>query len=273
MTNEPRAAPATPVAVPDSRAVTPDLLACAVTAGCWWCAHGSRHVHRQQIIRGRRRGTLMRHVLLLGPIATGARRMGQATAMTRLVAPTGGAPALAPGLLCTAAGTVDLAAVAAAADEHLSPAADTQEQPPGRLLWFRRARTWTASATSGILPRHACSARCGARRRSQTCQFRSVPCLPIRQVVTAPSCTSTAPRTAPCGYVDNARALPTDPQVQQTAASVILIVLEQQASTACLSHLDGCRFDSPPRRHRDPAPSMRGFRQPSTSRSRTSSFQ
>ena len=38
----------------------------------------------------------------------------------------------------------------------------------------------------GIMPRHACSARCGARRRSGTWRFRSAPCLPIRQVVNAP---------------------------------------------------------------------------------------
>ena len=166
------------------------------------------------------------------------------------------------GLLRTATGTIDLTAVAAAANKYLRSTTDTHEQPRRSRHRRRLAHAWTTIAMLGIMPRHACSARCGARRRSQTCQFRSVPCLPIRQVVTAPSCTSTAPRTAPC--VDNARALPTDPQVQQTAASVILIVLEQQASTACLSHLDGCRFDSPPRRHRDPATSVRGFRQPST---------
>jgi len=37
---------------------------------------------------------------------------------------------------------------------------------------------WTQSAMIGILPRHACSARCGARRRSETWPLRSAPCRP-----------------------------------------------------------------------------------------------
>jgi hypothetical protein len=187
----------------------------------------------------------MRHVLSPGAPATGTRRMVQAPAAARLVALAGGALRLAPRVLCTAARTVDLAAVAAAADQHLSPAAHAHEQPRRRCLRLRQCRTWTRAATSGILPRHACSARCGARRRSQTCRFRSAPCPSIRQVVTAPSVRSN-PRHRPqldratraaCGYVDNASALPTYPQAQQTAASVILIVLKQQASTAPACHI------------------------------------
>jgi hypothetical protein len=41
-----------------------------------------------------------------------------------------------------------------------------------------RRHGWTVAATGGILPRHACSARCGARRRSPDWPFRSAPCLP-----------------------------------------------------------------------------------------------
>jgi hypothetical protein len=76
----------------------------------------------------------MRHVLLLGAIATRTHRMAQATAAARLIALAGGALAVVPGLLRAAAATVDLAAIAAAADEHLSLAADTEEQPAGRLV-------------------------------------------------------------------------------------------------------------------------------------------
>ncbi len=65
----------------------------------------------------------MRHVLLPGAPATGTRRMRQATAVARLVALAGSALGVMSGLLRTAAGTVNLAAVAAAADERLSVAA------------------------------------------------------------------------------------------------------------------------------------------------------
>ena len=39
--------------------------------------------------------------------------------------------------------------------------------------------TWTTAAIAGILPLHACPARCGARRRCGTAKLRSAPCLPL----------------------------------------------------------------------------------------------
>ena len=161
----------------------------------------------------------MRHVLLPGAPATGPYRMGQAPAAARLVASTGGTLGVISGLLRTAAGTIDLTAVAAAANKHLRPTTDTHEQP-GRCRHRRGlAHAWTTIAMLGIMPRQACSARCGARRRSGTWRFRSAPCLPIRQVVNAQLCarstSSHLRRTPTCGYVDNASALPTDPQDQK----------------------------------------------------------
>jgi hypothetical protein len=47
----------------------------------------------------------MRHVLLLGAIATRTLRMAQATAAARLIAPAGGELAVVPGLLRAAAAT------------------------------------------------------------------------------------------------------------------------------------------------------------------------
>src|ERR1700751_6491122 len=65
-------------------------------------------------------------------------------------------------------------------------------------------------------------------------RFRSASCLPIRQVVNAQLCTRSTSshlrRTPTCGYVDNASALPTDPQDQKTKVSVNLIALEAQHS-------------------------------------------
>src|SRR5580692_384477 len=103
----------------------------------------------------------MRHVLLPGATATGTRRMVHATAAGRLVALAGGALGLMSGILCTAAGAVNLAAVAAAADEHHGLAASAKEQTARGCLRLSFAQAWTTSATGGILPRHACSARVG----------------------------------------------------------------------------------------------------------------
>jgi hypothetical protein len=103
----------------------------------------------------------MRHVLLPGAPATGTRRMVHATAAARLVALAGGALGLMSGILCAAAGTVNLAAVAAAADEHRGLAASAKEPTARGCLRLSFAQAWTTSATGGILPRHACSARVG----------------------------------------------------------------------------------------------------------------
>jgi cytochrome c peroxidase len=160
--------------------------------------------------------------------------MGQAPTAARLIAPTGGTLGVISGLLRTAAGTIDLTAVAAAANKHLSPTTDTHEQPGRRRHRRGLAHAWTTIVMLGIMPRHACSARRGARRRFRTWRFRSAPCLPIWQVVNAQLCArsiaSHLRRTPTCGYVDNASALPTDPQDQKTKASVNLIALKAQRS-------------------------------------------
>jgi hypothetical protein len=170
----------------------------------------------------------MRHVLLLGAPATGTRRMVHPPAAARLVAPAGGALRVLPRLLCTAARTVDLAAVAAAADQHLSLAARAHKQP--RCLRLGQCRTWTRAATGGILPRHACPARCGgtASIRDLAVEVGAVPANPTgrhgAKCALKPNATglcSTARRAPACGYVDNARALPTYPQAQkQKPASI-----------------------------------------------------
>ena len=119
----------------------------------------------------------MRHVVLSGAIATGPRRMVHPTAAAGLIPPAGRALGVAPRRLCTALCAVNLAAITVAADKNLSLAAHAQKQPGSRRRRGQQ-RTWTRSAMIGILPRHACSARCGARRRSETCQLRSAPCRP-----------------------------------------------------------------------------------------------
>jgi hypothetical protein len=102
----------------------------------------------------------MRHDLLSCAMAGSSRRMVQAPAAAQLIAPAGRLLGLHARLLCTAAGAITLATVAAATDINLSPAARAQEKPQLRDLRSRRFRMWTCVATSGIMPRHACSARC-----------------------------------------------------------------------------------------------------------------
>jgi hypothetical protein len=70
----------------------------------------------------------MRHILSPRPIAMGTLCMGHAATAARLIALSGLAQPLAPGDPGTAAGTIDLAAIAAAADEHLRAATGTQKE-------------------------------------------------------------------------------------------------------------------------------------------------
>jgi len=157
----------------------------------------------------------MRHVVLSGAIATGPRRMVHPTAAAFLVAPPGRALGVAPSRLCTALCAVNLATVAVAADQHLSLAAHAQKQSGSRRRRGQQ-RTWTRSAMTGILPRHACSARCGARRRSETWPLRSAPCRPRQSDRFLPRVEQAAqgrnpPRPQACGFVDNTKVLPTTP--------------------------------------------------------------
>lgn len=108
----------------------------------------------------------MRHFILPCAISTGALRMFAATPMTCLVASARFALRLASGPLGAILLAVDVAAVAAGADQHLRAAAGAQKKPPRCIsLLGLVTQTWTKRATGGILPRHTCSARCGARRR------------------------------------------------------------------------------------------------------------
>jgi hypothetical protein len=102
----------------------------------------------------------MRHfllVLLPGTIAPSTLGMFAATAVARLIAPPGSALFAAPVLRGAASLTVDVAAVAARADQHLHEAACTEVQARGCMRLFTVvAQTWTRAPTGGILPRQTC---------------------------------------------------------------------------------------------------------------------
>ena len=102
----------------------------------------------------------MRHfllVLLPSTIAPSTLGMFAATAVARLIAPPSSALFAAPVLHGAASLTVDVAAVAARADQHLHEAACTEIQARGCICLFTViAQTWTRIPTGGILPRHTC---------------------------------------------------------------------------------------------------------------------
>ena len=83
----------------------------------------------------------MRHILLPRAVATGTQRMDDATAVARLVALSGRALPLAPRQSGTAVGTIDLTAIAAATDEHLSVATGTQKESGWRSVRAFALRT------------------------------------------------------------------------------------------------------------------------------------
>ena len=122
----------------------------------------------------------------IAPVAIGTI---EATARGRLIALRGCAPFAAPALLGTALLTVDVAAIAARADQHLDAAARAEVHAHGCICLFTFVtQTWTKVPAGGIVPRHTCSARCGARRRNELpgCDRRRA-CLQRRQTSSAPT--------------------------------------------------------------------------------------
>ena len=89
-------------------------------------------------------------------------------------------PLAAPRSLRAVAGTIDLAAVATAADHSLGATTRAKKQPRRRRVTVIRRRNakWTNATIARIMALHACPARCGARRRGETAKLGSAPCLP-----------------------------------------------------------------------------------------------
>ena len=121
----------------------------------------------------------MRHflsVLLPGTIAPSTLGMFAATAVARLIAPPGSALFAAPALRGTAPLAVDVAAVAARADQHLHEAACAEIQARGCICLFAIvAQTWTKGSAGGILPRQTCLGTLWGAAPIQTCRLGSAP--------------------------------------------------------------------------------------------------
>jgi hypothetical protein len=100
----------------------------------------------------------MRHFVLPRAVAAGPRRMVAATMKTQLVASASRALRAAPGHLSAILCAVDVAAIAAGADHHLSAATRAEKKARGCIgLSALVTQTWTQCTTGEILPRHTCS--------------------------------------------------------------------------------------------------------------------
>src|SRR5208283_4520852 len=123
----------------------------------------------------------MRHFFVAPPVATLSRGMAASPCRTILVSLAGALLRAAPDPLSAAFGTINLAAVAAAADQRLGVAAGAQKQPSWCSVGVIETAiaTWTTATIAGILSPHACPAPCRARRRCGTAKLRSAPCLPL----------------------------------------------------------------------------------------------
>jgi hypothetical protein len=71
----------------------------------------------------------MRHFFVARPVTTLSSRVAASPCRTILIALSGALLRAAPDPLGAAFGTINLAAVAAAADQHLHPTARAKEQP------------------------------------------------------------------------------------------------------------------------------------------------
>ena len=95
----------------------------------------------------------MRHALLPSAITARPQGMGYAPPGTRLVALAGLALPLAPSVLRAALVAVNLAAIAAATDEHLRTTANTQKKADRRSV-REFGRNQTRPKRARMLPRH-----------------------------------------------------------------------------------------------------------------------
>jgi hypothetical protein len=85
--------------------------------------------------------------------------------------------------LCAAPSlTVDVAAIAAGADQHLDAASCAQIEARGRFrLLGVSTDAWTNRAMGEILPRHACSRTVWGAAPMRTASCESAPCLSSRK--------------------------------------------------------------------------------------------
>ena len=119
------------------------LAAAAVPQG----GHNRHHrVSRELNRQGREWGTLMRHYLLFGPVATLAFGVGMTTAPAGLVAASSGTNGASASLIGTRRGAVAMAAITVATDQYSGATAGAEVASSGEVHWqsgpmgYRRPR-------------------------------------------------------------------------------------------------------------------------------------
>lgn len=82
----------------------------------------------------------MRHFISPGAVTAGSLGVRMTAAMRALVTPARGTHRFAPRSQGARAGTINLTAVAVAANQHLHPASGTQKQSARRFHWRPKSR-------------------------------------------------------------------------------------------------------------------------------------
>ena len=121
----------------------------------------------------------MRHFIASCPVTACPFGMRAPSMTGGLVACAGGPLTSPPSEPAAASGAIDLAAVAATANQRLSAATRADEQACRRCVVMARTPddTWTNAAVAPILALHTCPARCRARRRTKLPGLSAAPCL------------------------------------------------------------------------------------------------
>jgi len=120
----------------------------------------------------------MRHFFLPCAVTLGPRGMFAAPVGRGLIAPPGGALLGTPGRLGASPIAVDVATVAAGADQYQGAATRAEILArSGMGLFGLSTGAWTKRVTGEILPRHACSRTVWGTAPIRTATLGSAPCL------------------------------------------------------------------------------------------------
>ena len=195
--------------------------------------------------------TMIRHAVLPGTVTAISVGVHDATTRSCLIASPSLPLSVAARFLRTGSDAIDLASITQSTHNNLRAAASAQKHPARSVI-------------------DTCGSACPTCRRSalRLCQVRqysvlrprvcSLPRFWLRRP--SPLNLSRARRAPACGYVDNARALPTCPTGAASKSKLQFIDEGREAFGPPATSAPA----RPPNATKATAPSMRGFRQPFT---------
>jgi hypothetical protein len=149
----------------------------------------------------------MRHFFSPRPVAPCAFSMRALSPAAGLVTRAGRLLASPPDEWAAISGAINLAAVAAAANQCLGAAFREDEQSRRRgLVATRQVDTaWTVAVVGVILTPHTCPARCEGTAPSRTARLRSAPCLFFVTDSLLPCRPPRVRQSGPCAVQSNRR--------------------------------------------------------------------